>query len=243
VLQRVKVCRLPIQYAMMEIGKGVMFGARGFYIEDKDKFLLKPQMRQLIEDFYAVCKQNDVKNVNEAGLTPEEYYQSTKRFINVQVEGNMAFRKKTMANPLPSPKYSNADLAILTNGVQGANDFKAHWLGWEAQDFELILDLETVKQPQNIQISTLYDPKSWILHPKSVTCSVSEDGYNFRTLETQTVEGEQRKENVTHNFSFDKNTGACRYIKFEIKGTLKLFNWHPSAGGGSWVFVDEIVVR
>jgi hypothetical protein len=241
--QRVKVCRLPIQYAMMEIGKSDMFGARGFYQEDKEKFLLKPEMRQLMEDFYTVCKQNEVKNINEAGLTPEEYYQSTKRFINVQVEGNVAFRKKTTANPAPSPKYSHADLAILTNGVQGANDYKAHWLGWEAKDFDLVLDLETAKQPKSIQISTLYDPKSWILHPKSVTCSVSEDGVTYRTLETQTIEGEQRKENVTHNFSFDKNIGTCRYVKFEVKGTKKLFNWHPSAGGGSWVFVDEIVVR
>lgn len=243
VYQRVKVCRLPIQYAMMEIGKSDMFGARGFYQEDKEKFLLKPEMQQLMEDFYAVCKENDVKNINEAGLTPEEYYQSTKRFINVQVEGNVAFRKKMTANPAPTPKYSNADLAILTNGVQGANDYKAHWLGWEAQDFDLVLDLETVKQPKQVQISTLYDPKSWILHPKSVTCSVSEDGVNYRTLETQTIEGDQRKEKVTHNFSFDKNIGTCRYVKFAVKGTKKLFNWHPSAGGGSWVFVDEIVMR
>lgn len=243
VLQRVKVCRLPIQYAMMEIGKSDMFGARGFYTEDKEKFIPKPDMQRLIEDFYAVCKQNDVKNVNEAGLTPEAYYESTKRFIHVQVEGNMAFRKKTTAAPMPSPKYSHADLTLLTNGVQGANDYKVHWLGWEAQDFELILDLETVKQPGTIQMSTLYDPKSWILHPKSVTCSVSESGAHYRTVGTQTIEGEQRKENVTHSFIFDQNIGACRYIKFEVKGTLKLFNWHPSAGGGSWVFVDEIVVR
>ena len=243
VLQRIKVCRLPIQYAMMEIGKSDMFGARGFYQEDKEKFLLKPEMRQLMEDFYMVCKQNDIKTINEAGLTPEEYYQSTKRFINVQVDGNGAFRKKIMANPSSSPKYSNADLAILTNGVQGANDYKAHWLGWEAQDFELVLDLETVKQPKSIQISTLYDPKSWILHPKSVTCSVSEDGINYRIIQTQTIEGEQRKEKVTHSFSFNQNIGTCRYIKFTVVGTKKLFNWHPSAGGGSWVFVDEVVVN
>jgi hypothetical protein len=243
ILQRVKVSRLPIQYAMMEIGKSDMFGTRGFYSENNEKFVLKPGMQQLIEDFYTVCKQNKVLHVNEAGLTPEEYYQATKRFINVQVEGNIAFRKKSSAYPAPSPKYSQADLSILTNGVQGANDFKAHWLGWEAQDFDLVLDLETAKQPKTIQISTLYDPKSWILHPKSITCSVSDDGVTFRILETQTIEGDQRRENVTHNFNFEKNIGTCRYIKFQVKGTYKLFNWHPSAGGGSWVFVDEIVVR
>jgi hypothetical protein len=242
-LQRVKVCRLPIQYATMEIGKGDMFGPRGFYTENKEHYILKPEMQQMIEDFYTVCIQNKVSNVNEAGLTPEAYYQASKRFIRVQVDGNIAFRKKITALPTPSPKYSNADLAILTNGVQGANDFKAHWLGWQAQDFNLILDLETVKQPKKIHISTLYDPKSWILHPQSITCSVSADGVQYRIIDTQKIEGDQRKEDITKNFVFDQNLGAFRYVKFSIVGTKKLFNWHPSAGGGSWVFVDEIVVQ
>lgn len=242
-LNRVKLCRLPLQYAMMEIGKTEMFGGRGFYNEYQGKFILKPAMKKMVENFYMVCKQNKVKNVNEAGLTPIAYYETTKRFINVQVDGNFAFRKNITANPMPSSKYSNADLSILTNGVQGANDFKAHWLGWEAQDFELVLDLQKATQYQSIQISTLYDPKSWILHPQSVSCSVSEDGLSYRLIDTQRIEGEQRNENVTHEFVFNKNLGSFRYVKFEIIGTKKLFNWHPSAGGGSWVFVDEIIVR
>jgi hypothetical protein len=200
-------------------------------------------MKQVVENFYKVCKQNEVKNVNEAGLTPLAYYETTKRFIDVQVEGNFAFRNKASAYPMPSIKYSNADLSILTNGVQGANDFKAHWLGWEAQDFEIVLDLQKSKQYQSIQISTLYDPKSWIMHPKAVSCLVSEDGMSYRMIETKTIEGEQRKENVTQDFKFEKNIGKFRFVKFEVTGTKKLFNWHPSAGGGSWVFVDEIIVR
>jgi hypothetical protein len=242
-LQRVKVCRLPIQYAMIEIGKSDMFGPRGFYIEKGEDFILKPEMAQLIEDFYSVCKQNSVITIDEAGLTPEVYYQSSKRFLNVQVARNMAFHKRTSAQPMPSIKYGGANLDILTNGVQGANDFKVHWLGWEAKDFDLILDLESIKQPTSINISTLYVPKSWILHPKSVTCSVSEDGVNYRLLATQVIEGDQRAESLTHNFTFNNNGDNCRYIKFEVKGTLKLFDWHPSAGGGSWVFIDEIVVH
>jgi len=243
VLQRVKVGRLPIQYAMMEIGKSDMFGARGFYEENKEDFILKPYMKQTLEDFHAVCKQNGVKTINEAGLSPLEYYESTKRFIDVQVKGNFAFRKKIVASPSPSAQYSNGDLMVLTNGVQGASDYKVHWLGWEAQDFELVLDLEAITRPQSIQISTLYDPKSWILHPKSVACYVSEDGVNYRFLETINIEGEQRQEKVTRNFEFTGNIGQARFIKFAVEGTKKLFDWHPSAGNGSWVFVDEVVVR
>jgi hypothetical protein len=36
---------------------------------------------------------------------------------------------------------------------------------------------------------------------------------------------------------------AVHYVRFFIEGTKHLPDWHASAGGLSWVFVDEIVVR
>jgi hypothetical protein len=109
----------------------------------------------------------------------------------------------------------------------------------------LFYDLEQPTQAKTIEISTLYDPKSWILHPASVSCYVSETGTNYKLIEKQTVAGDQRKETEVVNRTFTFNTTGIkyRYVKFEVKGTLKLFDWHPSAGGGSWVFVDEVVVR
>jgi hypothetical protein len=37
--------------------------------------------------------------------------------------------------------------------------------------------------------------------------------------------------------------GPVRFVRFRIEGTKILPAWHASAGGLSWVFVDEIVVR
>jgi hypothetical protein len=36
---------------------------------------------------------------------------------------------------------------------------------------------------------------------------------------------------------------GVRYVRFRVEGTKRLPAWHTSAGGLSWVFVDEIVVR
>ena len=143
----------------------------------------------------------------------------------------------------PSPKYSNGDLSYLTNAVRGASDYKVHWLGWEGKDFNLTLDLGKSVRPDSIEISSLYDPKSWILHPKSVTCLVSENGIDFTPVGTIETVGNQQKEPVTRLFAFKAPPSPIRYVKFEIKGTLHLFDWHPSAGSDSWVFIDEIVVR
>ena len=102
---------------------------------------------------------------------------------------------------------------------------------------------------REISLSTLSDFRSWILHPTSVACAVSEDGAAFREIGTIAVEGDHRGEVIIRPFTW---TGAAagpagfdrvRYVRFRIEGIKRLPDWHPSAGGLSWVFVDEIVVR
>ncbi len=242
-LLHVRTARMPLQYAIMEIGKSDMFGPRGWYEEIGEDFVVQPKMTACLESFNQTSKDCQSAPVNESGLTPEQYYQATKRFIDVQVKGNQAFRKKVTASPLSAEKYSRGDLSLLTNGVRGANDFKVHWLGWEAQNFILNLDLEKVTEAKSIEISTLYDPRSWILHPQSIECLVSEDGIKYVSIENQIVETDQRKEEVNRLFRFDVQGRKIRFVKFNVLGTLRLPDWHYAAGGGSWVFVDEIVVK
>jgi Domain of unknown function (DUF4838) len=242
-LMHVKITRLPLQYAIMEIGKNDMYGARGWYHEMNGEFIVVDKMNEILEDFNNTCLQADVVRLNESGLTPKDYYQSTKRFINIQVKGNMAFRKKVTSDNEPSKSYSNGDLVYLTNGVRGANDYKIHWLGWEGKDFNLILDLGKPVTATSVEISSLWDAKSWILHPAVVSCFVSENGTDYTPIGKIETTGNQQKEAVTKVFKFNALLTAFRFVKFEVKGTIQLPDWHPSAGGKSWVFLDEIVVQ
>jgi hypothetical protein len=242
-LERVKTARLPLQYAMLEIGKSDLFGPRGFYEQAGERFTPRPAMTRLLEDFYQTCARNGVRTLNESGLTPRQYYDAARRFIDVQVEGNKAFRKPVAAEPPPSPKYSRGNLSILTDGVRGANDFKVQWLGWEGPDFDLVLDLGASAPASEVSVSTLWDARSWILHPRSVTCLVSIDGARYQEIQTIRVEGDQRAEDVTRTFTFNWALAGIRFIKIRVEGTKTLPDWHASAGGTSWVFVDEIVVR
>jgi hypothetical protein len=243
VLQRVKVSKLPLEFATMEIGKNDMFGPRGWYSEKNGKFVLKPEMKAILEDFYKTSKDNGVKYLNESGLTIDSYYNATLRFIDVQVEDNMAFRKKATASPEPSLKYSAGNMAVITNGVQGADSYKVHWLGWEGEDFQLTVDLGAGMSFHSISLGSLWDPKSWILHPSRVTCMVSADGITWDNAGTTEVIGMQQKEDVTRNYVSTGDFKNKRFIRYYITGTKKLPSWHPSAGGLSWVFLDEVVVK
>jgi hypothetical protein len=200
-------------------------------------------MTRLLEDFFQVCSRNGVRTLNESGLTPKQYYDAARRFIDVQVEGNKAFRRPVTAEPPPSPKYSRGNLGILTDGVRGAHDFRVQWLGWEGPDFELVLDVGASAPASEVSVSTLWDARSWILHPRGVTCLVSTDGSHYQEIQTIRVEGDQRAEAVTRTFTFNWAMAGIRFIKLHVEGTKTLPDWHPSSGGTSWVFVDEIVAR
>ena len=249
-LLRVRTARLPLMYAMLEIGKNDLFGPRGFFAERSGRFIAKPAMTALLDEFLVRCRAAGVRNLNEAGLTPEAYHEATRRFVDVQVEGNLAFRRAVTADPPPSPKYAKGDLAVLTDGVRGANDFRVHWVGWEGVDATLTLDLGAPRAVREIALSTLSDQRSWILHPRSVGCAVSRDGVSFRDIGAIAVEGDHRGEEFVRPFDWRPGElvdpallSAVRYVRFRIEGTKALPEWHASAGGASWFFIDEIVVR
>jgi DNA gyrase/topoisomerase IV subunit A len=96
---------------------------------------------------------------------------------------------------------------------------------------------------RTIALSTLYDPKSWIFHPRRVLCEVSADGSSWRPVGAFEIDGDQRREDTTRTFAWETPLRGVRFIRFAVAGTRVNPAWHASAGGASWVFVDEIVVR
>jgi len=243
-LLRVRTSRLPIWFAIMEIGKADMFGERGWYYKDnKGKFILRQDMSKIIEDFYSTCLDAKVRNLNESNLLPKEYYDATKRFIDISVDNNIAFNKKVVSSPSPSPLYSEGSISTITNGVRGDSEFKIHWLGWHGVDFELVLDLEDTIKNKTIKLSSLYFPKSWILHPNSVECFVSKDALDYVNVGKVDIGNIQKDEKIIREYKFSDGNNEFRYVKFKIKSTKELPPWHPSEKGKSWVFLDEIVVE
>lgn len=242
-LRNIQLTRLPLQYAEMEIAANNMFSKRGWYLVSEGKAVPNYNLQKTLDLFEQTCTQNRVPTINEAELSPENYIRSLRKMIDVSLEGNLAFGKKVSSSSLPDKKYQDGDLSYLTNGVNGASDYNIHWLGWFGKDTELILDLDTLTQTKNISIHSLWNGKSWILHPSEVSCSVSADGKTYLPIGTIVVEGEQQKEDPIRNYLFQTNETLYRYVKITVKGTNKLFDWHASAGEPSWFFLDEIIVK
>jgi len=242
-LLHVRTCRLPIEYATMEIGKTHLFSNRGWYDLVGKKCVVREKLVKVIEDFHQTCLDAGVRTLHESGPSPEEYYQTTKKLINVEFVDHLALGKTVIANPLPSTWYGGGDLSFLTNGVRGANDRKVHWIGWQGQDFTLDLDLGATQNPETVEIGSYYFSERGMLHPAAITCSVSVDGKSYKSIGTVTVSGDQQKEDPIRSFVFKAAKIPVRYVRLLVKGTKIIPKWHLSAGGASWVMLDEIVVK
>lgn len=164
-------------------------------------------------------------------------------YQGIPVASHLASGKKVSVDVAPSPKYGSGSLSMLTDDIAGDTDFHYHWLGWENARATLALDLGSVQPIHQIQVSSLYKPASWILHPRAITCSVSTDGVYFEKKQVLTVEGDQKKEAGIRSFVFDRIAGRWRYIRLFVEGAGVLFDWHPNAGNDAWMFLDEIQVK
>jgi hypothetical protein len=239
----IEIAYLPLRYAILEIGKKDVMGPRGWFIQVNNMLSLRPEIKNELDRFYYTCQKYKVKTINEAGLTPKEYYLSTIRFLIPQTSRNLALNKKVMAYPPPSKEYSVGDISLLTNGFLGTNDFSFQWIGWEGTDFELILDLEKVETPSEICLSSLNNPMCWAFYPNKISCSVSETGDDYRVIGHLEVNNNERINEITRNFCFSTPLGKVRYIKFKVECTKTLPLWQSSDKLPSWTFLDEIIVR
>ena len=106
----------------------------------------------------------------------------------------------------------------------------------------LIVDLKEPSTAQRIETGTLWDGKSWILHPARVNCLISADGEEYYSIGLTENPGDQQYEERTRKYTFKPGERTFRYVRFDIKGAGSLPKWHASEGEPSWFFIDEISV-
>ncbi|HEX8041662.1 MAG TPA: DUF4838 domain-containing protein [Chryseosolibacter sp.] len=82
VLARVRMARLPVDYAVLEIARAERTGKRGALIADNDNTLkAKPEIVDLVYDFVYRCIRTNVSHVRERRVTPQQYLEEYMKFL------------------------------------------------------------------------------------------------------------------------------------------------------------------
>ena len=156
---------------------------------------------------------------------------------------NKAAGKPSQLKTVPDPKYNKGGNSAWNNGVFGNNIAfnDGEWLGWSGQDFEGTIDFQKAEKFNSVSVYFMNLPQSWIYPPSQIALLVSDDGVNFKEIETQqnlslTDEGAQR-------VLFKVKDLQARYMKIVAKHYGLIPKGYEGAGSPAWLFIDEIVVE
>ncbi|MEZ5357717.1 MAG: DUF4838 domain-containing protein [Candidatus Zixiibacteriota bacterium] len=239
-----KTAHLPVQYAILEQAKMIGFGERGLFYRDVDNIRrAKPEMELLLETFYKGCQRAGITRLWEHGIPPEEYYQSSRSFIEGTLQSHLALDKLVTLTIPASAKYHNGEASALTDGLTGWNDYHFHWLGFEGEEMDAIIDLGSKQEISRIETNFLQDILSWVFMPQSVEFLVSEDGIEYHSvgIVLNTILPEQ-SDPVTAPFNVSFEPVSARFVKIQTTSFKTCPAWHKGSGGKAWIFIDEVKV-
>lgn len=229
ILDRVHLSRLSLQYAELEC-------SRSSLTKDVDK------LETLAKLFDQRTQYFGIKMLNERGNSPQDYTKEyIERYLTVEKDNKALGADIKWVNP-PSEKYGEKK-AQLTDGFFGGSTFNDGWVGWLAEDGELIVDLGEQKEFSKVETDCLQILGSWVFLPKSVSYQTSADGVNYTDFGKIEMAENTDWQVLYVRFGVERDPVTARYIKVKLEGIADCPSWHPGVGHAGWIFTDEIIVK
>ena len=242
---RVQVARMSTDYAILEAcRKGLTENLSLVIKDDQGEMQANRLVQDKLENFYTTSKNNNITLMNEMGFSVEEYYNSYKKAFMVANLPNKAKGKKVTLLTKPK-KYADEDPQTLTDGALGGNGFYANWLGFEGNNLEAIIDLETKETISSISMAFLKVTNHVVFYPLEVSYYYSNDNKNFvklGTVKNKDPLTKKTKVNEIQYFNLDFSKVDARYIKVHAVSRKEAPYWHHASGLPSWIFADEIII-
>lgn len=152
--------------------------------------------------------------------------------------------KSVKINSHYNPQYTAGGDEGLIDGLRGSVNWRlGGWQGYQAQDFEAIVDLQAVKTISEVSVGFLEDIRSWIWYPTKLVVEVSTDGEKFMRFGEYTNQRPDNDYTVKAEDFTVKGTAAARFVRVRAANYGALPEWHLGAGGDAFIFVDEILVK
>ena len=133
----------------------------------------------------------------------------------------------------------------LVNGIRGSIHYNdEEWQGWNANNMEVVVDLQQTSEIHNISVGVLQDTGTWMFMPPKVEFFISTDGVKFQKV------GEMLNDIDTlstvkqvKDFSVSVTPIKAKFVKVLAQNLEKIPKGHPLEGQNAWLFVDEISIK
>lgn len=242
-LQRIKIARLPLEFAILDISLRDVNEDLSYFSKEDDTWVVKEDMLSRLDELTALAKQAGIARYWEHGNYPDDYSETVRRYATTSMQPNIALSKPAQLAIPASDKYPVGGASALTDGLKGINDYHFNWLGFEGPDLEAIIDLGEETKISKIEMDFLQEIKSWVFLPENVEVFVSTTGEEFQALGSWDRNAPTEQEGTfIETFTLEFETTEARYVKVLAHNRGICPDWHPGATYPAWIFCDEIMV-
>lgn len=166
---------------------------------------------------------------------------------------HLAREKPVQVAPPNASRYSARGDAGLVDGIRGSMDRRGgHWQGYRAGTVTALLELgETPQSVRSVKLGFLQHPATGVYWPRRVEAALSPDSDSFGEPVHAAVNGapDPAAPEPTGagrrylELSFPEDADPARTVEVRITGLDAIPARWPGAGGPSWIYLDEIIVR
>lgn len=166
----------------------------------------------------------------------------------VSIQNKALNRSYELANKC-SEKYQGKGMYPLTDGkienpASTTAGFNENWIGFQKENLELTLPINSQLNAKEIEIRFLDLTDSWIFGPESVAFYFVNERNEIKSLGIPTISKEKRLtggEIIRYKLSFSQKGIQKIMIKAVNKGVCPA--GHPGEGNPAWLFTDEVIIR
>ena len=242
---RLRLLELSLDFAILDLSMSELAPELSYFTYDeKGNRVVNPEMLAKADRFVADCDRLGVKRLDEAKATPIQLRQNIDNYISKSIQPDIARGKTVTCSTEWSNIYDVGGPKALTDGKMGIMNYNYNWLGFQGNDMDVVIDLDSIQAVNLVSIDFLLYPLSWIFIPKRVICYLSNDGENWNEVGSKTYQNPTYLlECKIENFSFTNLHGQARYVRVKAESLLTNPEWHRGVGQLCWIFCDEVIVR
>lgn len=158
---------------------------------------------------------------------------------------HLAYGVKASFSPSAHRSYTASGPSTLVDGLLGSESHHDRlWLGWDGVDAVIDLDLGEARTIREAGLHCMHSMRSWIMLPKEVKVEGSLDGASYFPIGTATHSVPDRESAIVLQWMTVKTQPVkVRHLRIRAVNHGRLPAWHLGAGGDSFIFADEVVVR
>ena len=243
-LMRVFRARLPVDFAYLDISLNKNIGELSYFEKSGGEITLREEMMNYLDRFVELTEITGVNRINERNFLVADYYEYTRRKLNMMIKPNKAKGKTINLLTKASEKYPVGKEKSLTDGLFGDLDFHNNWLGFEGSDMIVEIDLQKSEIISQVSMNFLKAVNSWVFLPIEVSVEISKNGTDYKKVGS--IKGDIDDRNYLVKsvpFNFDFEAVEAQYLRITAISLKQCPEWHRGFGKPSWIFLDEVLVE